>query len=99
MLAQSPGPALAAERREWQQALVTLGCQLAAVGPRQHEDWLVDAAAVLQFRTRDPDAPELDENEGTKTRGRERGRFADPTVGVTGPDRGGSDAGGSHCAV
>ncbi|MFD8352741.1 hypothetical protein ACFV1X_27875 [Streptomyces coelicoflavus] len=54
MLPYAPGASLAAGRREWRQALVTLGCQLAAVGPRRHEDWLVDAAAVLQFRTRDP---------------------------------------------
>ncbi len=48
------GASSAVGREEWRQALVTLGCQLAAVGPRRHEDWLVDAAAVLQFRTRDP---------------------------------------------
>ncbi|WP_239080999.1 hypothetical protein [Streptomyces coelicoflavus] len=53
MLPYAPGASLAAGRREWRQALVTLGCRVAAVGPRRHEDWLVDAAAVLQFRTRD----------------------------------------------
>ncbi|QID38675.1 hypothetical protein G3260_005370 [Streptomyces albus] len=54
MLVHGAGPLSLPEPREWRQALLTLGCQLAAVGPRRHEDWLVDAAAVLQFRTRDP---------------------------------------------
>ncbi|WP_267714459.1 hypothetical protein [Streptomyces sp. CoH17] len=54
MLPYRPGTHPAPGRQEWRQALIVLGCQLAAVGPRRHEDWLVDAAAVLQFRTRDP---------------------------------------------
>ncbi|MGP3977768.1 hypothetical protein ACTWQF_27875 [Streptomyces sp. 8N114] len=49
MVLPSPPDAVA-----WEKSLGTLRLWLGAVGPREHTDWLRDAAAVLQLRTRDP---------------------------------------------
>ncbi|MFE9389170.1 hypothetical protein [Streptomyces sp. NPDC006784] len=53
----------------WEGALDTLGPWLAAVGPRQHADWLQDVSAVLRLGTRDPRGwRTLDQHAGSPSR-------------------------------